>query len=67
MTNDDVIDLFGRVNIGTKVVVLPKNAPLMAKGGDPIRKPVRPAVTPAPSGHQAQNLPATSVNYSTTR
>ena len=24
MTNDDVIDLFGRVNIGTKVVVLPK-------------------------------------------
>jgi lipoprotein-anchoring transpeptidase ErfK/SrfK len=24
MTNEDVIDLFGRVNIGTKVVVLPK-------------------------------------------
>ena len=56
MTNEDVIDLFGRVNVGTRVVVLPKNAPLMAKGGDPVRKPVRPAVTTLPSGRQALNL-----------
>ena len=44
MTNEDVIDLFGRIDIGTKVVVLPKNAPLEA------RNPVRPAALP--SGHQ---------------
>jgi len=44
LTNEDVIDLFGRIDIGTKVVVLPKNAPLEA------RNPVRPAALP--SGHQ---------------
>lgn len=60
MTNEDVIDLFGRVNIGARVVVLPKNAPLMAKGGDPARK--RPAVTATPSGRQALNISASSVN-----
>jgi lipoprotein-anchoring transpeptidase ErfK/SrfK len=41
MTNADVIDLFSRVNLGTRVVVLPKNAPLVA------RHPLRPAVTAA--------------------
>ncbi|MCK1732421.1 L,D-transpeptidase [Bradyrhizobium sp. 138] len=60
MTNEDVIDLFGRVNVGAKVVVLPKNAPLMARGGDPVRK--RPAVTAMPSGRQALNISASSVN-----
>ncbi len=31
---------FSRVNVGAKVVVLPKNAPLMAEGtgGDSVRK-----------------------------
>jgi lipoprotein-anchoring transpeptidase ErfK/SrfK len=53
MTNEDVIDLFGRVDIGTKVVVLPKNAPLEA------RNPVRPAALP--SGRQALVL-TTRVN-----
>src|ERR1700759_3687098 len=53
LTNEDVSDLFGRVSIGAKVVVLPKNAPLMARGGDPVRK--RPAVTTLPSGRQALN------------
>src|SRR5437870_2786574 len=48
MTNEDVIDLFGRVDIGTRVVVLPKNAPLEA------RNPSRPAALPA--GHQAVAL-----------
>ncbi len=63
MTNDDVIDLFGRVNVGTKVVVLPKNAPLMAKGGDGGRKhAVRPAATTLPSGRQAQNLSTSSLD-----
>ena len=32
LTNEDVTDLFSRVNVGTKVVVLPKNAPVMARG-----------------------------------
>jgi lipoprotein-anchoring transpeptidase ErfK/SrfK len=60
MTNEDVTDLFSRVNVGAKVVVLPKNAPLMAKGGDPVRK--RPAVTTLSSGRQALNIATSSVN-----
>jgi hypothetical protein len=64
MTNEDVTDLFSRVNVGAKVVVLPKNAPLMArgydKGGDPVRK--RPPVTTLPSGRQALNITTSAVN-----
>jgi lipoprotein-anchoring transpeptidase ErfK/SrfK len=63
LTNEDVIDLFGRVNVGTRVVVLPKNAPLMARGADPVRKS---ATTPSP-GHQALNIPASSLNHTSTR
>jgi lipoprotein-anchoring transpeptidase ErfK/SrfK len=63
LTNEDVTDLFSRVNIGTKVVVLPKNAPVVAKGGDtktvisvrPAAAP-RPAATTLPSGRQAMNI-----------
>jgi lipoprotein-anchoring transpeptidase ErfK/SrfK len=47
MTNEDVTDLFSRVDVGTKVVVLPKNAPLEARGS------LRPSVTALPSGRQA--------------
>jgi lipoprotein-anchoring transpeptidase ErfK/SrfK len=60
LTNEDVSDLFSRVSVGTKVVVLPKNAPLMARGGDPLRK--RPAATTLPSGRQALNIPTSAVN-----
>ncbi|MGY0569733.1 L,D-transpeptidase [Bradyrhizobium sp. RDM12] len=60
LTNEDVSDLFSRVNVGAKVVVLPKNAPLMARDGDPVRK--RPAVTALPSGRQALNISASSVD-----
>ena len=60
MTNEDVTDLFSRVNVGAKVVVLPKNAPLMAKGSDPARK--RPTATTLPSGRQALNIPTSSVD-----
>ncbi|MDA9466628.1 L,D-transpeptidase [Bradyrhizobium sp. CCBAU 53415] len=60
MTNEDVIDLFNRVNVGAKVVVLPKNAPLMAKGVDPARK--RPAASTPPSGRQALNVTTSAVN-----
>jgi lipoprotein-anchoring transpeptidase ErfK/SrfK len=69
LTNEDVSDLFSRVNVGTKVVVLPKNAPIMARGGDtrttisvrPAAAHPRPAVTTLPSGRQAMNL-TTQVN-----
>jgi lipoprotein-anchoring transpeptidase ErfK/SrfK len=58
LTNEDVADLFSRVDVGTKVVVLPKGAqhlePRIANGARP---PVaRPAVTTLPSGRQAMNL-----------
>ncbi|MEY9179611.1 lipoprotein-anchoring transpeptidase ErfK/SrfK [Bradyrhizobium sp. USDA 326] len=64
MTNEDVIDLFNRVNVGAKVVVLPKNAPLMARGGDRAGEPVRkrPAVTTLSSGRQALNITTSAVN-----
>jgi lipoprotein-anchoring transpeptidase ErfK/SrfK len=70
MTNEDVIDLFGRVDVGTKVVVLPKNAPVLARGSDTrttisVRSaPPRPqpAATTLPSGQQAMRLNVFSVN-----
>jgi lipoprotein-anchoring transpeptidase ErfK/SrfK len=55
MTNEDVTDLFNRVDIGTRVVVLPKSAPLEA------RNPSRPVVSNAPSGRQAMVL-STPIN-----
>jgi lipoprotein-anchoring transpeptidase ErfK/SrfK len=66
LTNEDVVDLFNRVDVGTKVVVLPKNAPVMARGGEgrtvrPAGAHLRPAVT-GPSGRQAMNLMAPQVN-----
>jgi len=56
MTNEDVIDLFGRVDVGTRVVVLPKSAPLEA------RNPSRPVLTTAPAGRQAMTLTSSRVN-----
>jgi lipoprotein-anchoring transpeptidase ErfK/SrfK len=69
LINEDVIDLFSRVDVGTRVVVLPKKAPVMARGGDtrtgiaarPAGAHPRPAAA-APSGHQAMNLIAPQVN-----
>jgi hypothetical protein len=69
LTNEDVTDLFSRVNVGTKVVVLPKNAPVMARGGDsrsgiaarPAGAYPRP-VAATPSGRQAMNLTAPRAN-----
>jgi lipoprotein-anchoring transpeptidase ErfK/SrfK len=58
MTNEDVADLFGRVDVGTKVVVLPKNAPLLAR--DPAAPPLRPVVRRLPPDRQALNIPAAS-------
>jgi hypothetical protein len=70
MTNEDVTDLFGRVDVGTRVVVLPKNAPHVAPGATeaqanitlrPTLAPSRPVVTRLPSGRQALNLSRSSL------
>ena len=65
LTNEDVTDLFSRVNVGTKVVVLPKNAPhLEARGTITVRPtdaPSRPVVTTLPSGRHAMNLSTSSL------
>jgi lipoprotein-anchoring transpeptidase ErfK/SrfK len=45
LTNDDVQDLAGRVQIGTRVVVLPKNTPLQA---NLIKPALVNAMTPTP-------------------
>ena len=64
LTNEDVADLYSRVDVGTKVVVLPKNAPIMARSdGAETRtsisvRSVRPASTMPASGRQAINLSA---------
>jgi lipoprotein-anchoring transpeptidase ErfK/SrfK len=66
LTNEDVSDLFSRVNVGTKVVVLPKNtsinAPVVARGSDARTARPRPAVTTLPSGRQAMSLSASKLN-----
>jgi lipoprotein-anchoring transpeptidase ErfK/SrfK len=70
LTNEDVADLFSRVDVGTRVVVLPKNGShLEARATDvrgtinvrptPVRS--RPAVTMLPSGRQAMNVSTSSL------
>ena len=69
LTNEDVIDLFNRVGVGTRVVVLPKGGahlaatPLaggeMAEMASAASRP-RGVVTTLPSGRQALNLAASS-------
>ena len=75
LTNEDVADLFSRVDVGTRVVVLPKNASHIearaidartteAKGTiivRPITAPSRPVVTTLPSGRQATNVSMSSL------
>jgi lipoprotein-anchoring transpeptidase ErfK/SrfK len=65
LTNEDVADLFSRVDVGTRVVVLPKNSPhLEARGTVTVRPTAaqaRPVVTTLRSGRQAMNLSASSL------
>jgi lipoprotein-anchoring transpeptidase ErfK/SrfK len=52
MINDDVTDLYGRVTVGTKVVVLPmgaRHAPTVAHGPSAPAVVVPPEPTPAPT------------------
>jgi len=62
LTNEDVADLFSRVDVGTKVVVLAKNAPhLEARAATPARAatvPVRPVRS---SGREAMNVSGSSI------
>src|SRR5437763_9003806 len=57
LTNEDVADLFSRVDVGTKVVVLPKNAPHYETRTTisvrPVTTPIRPVATTPPAGRQA--------------
>jgi lipoprotein-anchoring transpeptidase ErfK/SrfK len=67
LTNEDVTDLFSRVGIGTRVVVIPKNAAHLAArpiaGGEVASAvpPRRAEVTTLPSGRQAVNLSTASL------
>jgi lipoprotein-anchoring transpeptidase ErfK/SrfK len=60
LTNEDVSDLFSRVDIGTRVVVLPKDAPHIETSTTisvrPAATPARPGATTPPAGRQAMNL-----------
>ena len=47
LTNEDVADLFSRVNVGTRVVVLPKNAPHLEARATRTTITVRPAAAAA--------------------
>ncbi len=72
LTNEDVEDLFSRVDIGTKVVVLPKSAPHVAASYAETRTMItvrpaaavqpRPMVTTSSSGRQAMNLSISSTH-----
>ena len=67
LTNDDVADLFSRVSVGTKVVVLPKSGSLRneARAAKPFdtkptdMKPLRQAALP---GRQAMNLSTQTID-----
>lgn len=65
LTNDDVIDLANRTDVGTKVVVLPKTAPLQARGVTTIRPTAArsraQALPPRSAGQQAMNSDAAAV------
>jgi len=65
LTNEDVADLFSRVDVGTRVVVLPKNSRNLeaniAITVRPTATQPRPVVTTLPSGRQAMNLSNSSL------
>jgi lipoprotein-anchoring transpeptidase ErfK/SrfK len=70
LTNEDVADLFSRVDVGTRVVVLPKNAPHLeavrtivgSATARPAAVQARPVGMTPPSGRQAMNLSASSLH-----
>ncbi len=65
LTNDDVADLFSRVDVGTRVVVLPKNGPHVVAREigerDAFATRQRPLLTTVSTGRQAVNLTTSSL------
>jgi lipoprotein-anchoring transpeptidase ErfK/SrfK len=66
LTNDDVIDLADRIDVGTKVVVLPKTARLQARGMPTMIRPAAMrsralALPRAAGGRQAMNSETVAV------
>jgi hypothetical protein len=64
LTNEDVADLFSRVDVGTKVIVLPKNAQhFEARGTIAVRPTAAAAPRPAAArpDRQAMNLSTSSL------
>jgi lipoprotein-anchoring transpeptidase ErfK/SrfK len=61
LTNEDVEDLFGRVSVGAKVVVLPKT-PSRTEAARPSARQVSVPSARAPVGRQAMNLAAASIH-----
>ena len=59
LTNEDVADLFSRVDVGTKVVVLAKNATHVEARAAAVA--VRTAAPVRPSGREAMNVSASSI------
>ncbi|HEY4986031.1 MAG TPA: L,D-transpeptidase, partial [Bradyrhizobium sp.] len=63
LTNDDVIDLANRIDVGTKVVVLPKTASLHARGMTAVRPtPLRSRPLPRSAGREAMNIDTAAVD-----
>jgi lipoprotein-anchoring transpeptidase ErfK/SrfK len=64
LTNEDVADLFSRVEVGTRVVVLAKNAPHLEASATssalPANAPPRPVAPPPAAGRQAMNVSMSS-------
>jgi lipoprotein-anchoring transpeptidase ErfK/SrfK len=60
LTNEDVADLFSRVEVGTRVVVLPKNSSHLETRAAtivrPATAPLHPVATTPAAGRQAMNL-----------
>jgi hypothetical protein len=62
LTNEDVKDLFSRVDVGTKVVVLPKSGPhIEAREVMPVRAAAMPVRA---GGREAMYVPATNLSGS---
>jgi lipoprotein-anchoring transpeptidase ErfK/SrfK len=66
LTNDDVIDLANRIDVGTKVVVMPKTARLQARGMPTMIRPAAMrsralALPRAAGGRQAMNSETVAV------
>ncbi len=63
LTNEDVTDLFNRVSVGTKVVVLPKSRPLQARNLSQVPAAAQPRIITVRSGSEALSIiPLATVN-----